>query len=373
MSSNKTSICISRRRFLSTLGTSIAAGALTPPISRGAKADLHEASFYTKLEDEAVKCTLCPTQCVVPHGMRGICEVRENRHGTYYSLVYGHPCTTQADPIEKKPFFHVLPGTKAYSIATVGCNIDCKFCQNWSISQKRPEQLRTPYVAPADIAKQASITKCRTVAYTYSEPTVFYEYVVDCAKAAQEQTIGNVVISNGFIAEKPLKHLIPLLTAMKVDLKAFTENFYRDVCSGQLKPVLETLKRLKDSGLWFEIVVLLIPTLNDGEDEIRKMSEWIVKELSPDVPLHFSRYHPTYKLKIPQTPTHTVMKAREIALSAGCKFVYAGNMPGQAGEHTYCPSCKKIVIERYHYLIKHNRLKDGKCPDCAETIPGVWT
>jgi pyruvate formate lyase activating enzyme len=278
------------------------------------------------------------------------------------------------DPIEKKPFFHVYPGSRAFSIATVGCNIECKFCQNWDISQAEPDRVKVPFVPPSRIAELAVRNGSKTVAYTYSEPTIFHEYMVDCAKAVRERGLGNVVVSNGFIAEKPLKEMCKHMTAIKIDLKAFTQTFYGETCGGQLQPVLDTLKRLSESGVWFEIVVLVIPSLNDSVDEIRRMSAWIVKELGPDVPVHFTRFHPAYKIRnLPPTPPKTLQAARAAALEQGCHFVYTGNMPGHEGENTYCPACGAVVFDRYGHLLVSDTLAEGKCHACGASIPGVWS
>jgi len=334
---------------------------------------LREAAFYEEMEDEKVQCVLCPWKCVVPDGKRGMCGVRENRKGKYHTLVYGRPCALNNDPIEKKPFFHVYPTSKALSIATVGCNIECKFCQNWDISQANPDAVDVAYRAPADIAKLARQGNSRTIAYTYSEPTIFFEYMTDCARAAKDLGIGNVVVSNGFINEKPLKEVCSLMTAIKIDLKAFTQRFYGDVCSGRLQPVLDTLKRLADSGTWFEIVMLVIPTLNDDMDDIKRMAAWMLKELGPDVPLHFTRFHPAYKIRnLPRTPVRTVQKARETALAEGCNFVYTGNMPGGEGENTYCPKCGALLIKRHGFWSSQEGMVRGKCRKCGISIPGVW-
>ena len=366
---------VSRRKFLRCAGVAAAAvpaasctgGALAVP-------ELHEARFYEPLGDGTVQCMLCPWQCVVDKGRRGKCGVRENREGRYYSLVYGRPCTMHNDPIEKKPFFHVYPGSKAFSIATVGCNIECKFCQNWEISQASPDDGSMPFRKPDDIVELALQNRSKTVAYTYTEPTVFCEYIIDCAKAAKDAGLGNVVVSNGFISEKPLKELIPLITGYKVDLKAFTQKFYGELCSGRLSPVLDTLKRLADSGIWFEIVVLVIPTMNDSVDEIKRMAAWIVENLGPDVPLHFTRFHPAYKIRnLPRTPPATLKRARATAKAEGCRYVYTGNMPGGEGENTYCPDCNTCVINRYGHMVGARRLETGKCHACGAEIPGVWT
>jgi len=358
----------SRRSFLRRSAAAAAAAPLLPTPS------LREARFYEAAGTEkAVRCTLCPRGCLVPDGKRGYCRVRENRGGRYLTLVYGRPCAIHNDPIEKKPFFHVYPGSRSLSIATVGCNMACKFCQNWDISQSSPDRVNPPFRSPADIVHAARRHGAKTIAFTYSEPTIFYEYMFDTARAAKNAGIGSVVVSNGFIAEEPLKKLLPFLTAYKVDLKAFSEDFYVDLCDGRLREVLETLKRLADSGVWFEIVVLVIPTLNDAPDEIKRMAAWIVKELGPDVPLHFTRFHPQYKLRnVPRTPTQIIHRCRKIAQAEGCHFVYGGNMPGAGGESTVCPKCGAHVIGRYGHGVMQNRVRGGKCEECGTTIPGVW-
>jgi len=369
--------CISRRDFIAvagaaSLGGVLASGANASFLSPD-KAKPHEAKFYDKLIEKEVQCTLCPRRCQVEDGKRGYCEVRENRDGRYYSLVYGYPVAVHNDPIEKKPFFHVYPGGRALSIATVGCNIECKFCQNWDISQAKPEDVDIPFVSPKRIVESATRAKARAIAYTYSEPTIFYEYMYDCARLGKDAGFANVMISNGFMAEQPLKELAPLMTAIKVDLKAFTDEFYESICDGYLDPIKETLQRLAAMNVWFEIVVLTIPTLNDDADDIKRMSEWIVKELGPDVPVHFTRFHATYKLRnLPRTPPRTLHMARQTAMAQGCNYVYTGNLPGGDGEHTYCPQCKTAVVRRYGHMLLSNVLKDGRCPKCGKVIPGVW-
>lgn len=364
----------SRRRFLAVAGAASAA-CVAPSLAANALAtpEAREARFYETLEDGSVRCGLCPWNCVVPDGQRGKCGVRENRKGRYVTLVYGYPCALNNDPIEKKPFFHVYPGSKAYSIATVGCNFVCKFCQNWDISQAGPDTIRPPYRGPADIARAAKAAGSKTIAYTYSEPTIFAEYMIDCAKAGRDAGLGNVVVSNGFISEKPLKELCSLITAMKVDFKAFNPSFYETICAGRLQPVLDTLKRLRESGVWFEMVVLTIPTLNDDLDDVKRMGAWIVKELGTDVPLHFTRFHPDYQLRnLPPTPVETLTRCRSAAMAEGCRFVYTGNAPGEGGQNTFCPSCHAVVIDRYGFSSRDAGIKDGRCAQCGTSIPGVW-
>jgi len=310
---------------------------------------------------------------MVNDGNRGYCRVRENRGGKFYSLVYGRPCVMNVDPIEKKPFFHVYPGSKTFSIATAGCNLTCKFCQNWDISQVPPENVQAYSLTPSDIAGKAVDAKVRTVAYTYSEPIVFSEYVADCAKASKDRGIGNVAVSAGYIQSEPLKTLLPFLTAIKVDLKAFTDSFYQEICGGRLQPILDTLKTIREFEIWFEIVVLLIPTLNDADDDIKRLANWVTSNLGQNIPVHFTRYHPTYKIKnIPPTPTETLKRARKIAMKEGCHYVYTGNIPGDTWEDTYCHSCKALLIDRYGFTILTNNIMNGKCKVCGTDIPGVW-
>lgn len=368
---------LSRRDFLRTVSMAAVAGAAADSAQARVLStpELHEAGHYKALDGGTVQCTLCPWHCVVSDGNRGKCGVRENRQGRYYTLIYGRPCAMNNDPIEKKPLFHVYPGSRAFSIATVGCNIECKFCQNWDISQANPDDVPVAFRAPLEIVRMALTQKIKpkTIAYTYSEPTIFYEYMVDCAKAAKDAGLGNVMVSNGFIAEKPLKELCSLMTAIKIDLKAFSQQFYGNVCGGQLQPVLDTLQRLADSGVWFEIVVLVIPTLNDSMDEIKRLSEWIVKKLGPNVPLHFTRFHPAYKIRnLPITPVKTLNEAWKIATEQGCNFVYGGNMPGGGREDTRCPQCKAYVLKRYGHMVISDELAKGKCPNCGAPVPGVW-
>jgi len=305
---------------------------------------------------------------------RGYCGVRENRGGTYYSLSYGRLCAIHSDPVEKKPLFHVLPGSTAYSVAAPGCNMECRFCQNWEISQFRPEQLRLVERTPDAAAEEAVSRGDALIATTYTEPVVFAEYVRDLARAGRKRGVGSVMISNGYIQEKPLRDLLPHLTAVKIDLKAFTETFYRDVCSGELEPVLRTLEILKSAGTWFEIVVLIVPTLNDAEGENREMFRWIRTKLGVDVPVHLTRFHPTYKLRnLPPTPVQTLDRLWRIAREEKLRFVYVGNVRGHPSESTRCPECDEIVIRRVGLSAIRNELEDGKCRHCRHEIPGIWT
>ena len=372
--------CIfSRRTFLSGLG----AGVMLPctgTLVAGQNKDsderkfIREASFYEKLPYRKIRCELCPRECVIDDSERGYCGVRENRGGTYYTLVHSRACTMHVDPIEKKPFFHFLPGSMAFSIATAGCNVNCKFCQNWQISQVRPEQIRSIHLPPDRAARSALDTDCRSIAYTYSEPIIFFEYMRDTAKAAREKGVRSVVITGGYISREPLEELCTLVDAIKVDLKAYSEEYYTSFVKGELKPVLDALVTMRKLNTWTEIVYLVVPTLNDGDTELRDLAKWVKSELGPDVPVHFSRFYPQYLLKnLPPTPVKTLERAKQIADAEGLKFTYIGNVPGHPAENTYCPGCKEVVVERTGYLIKSNKLSQDRCSNCREEIPGIWS
>ncbi len=332
-----------------------------------------KARYYTKLDKKKIQCNLCPKQCYVTDGARGVCEVRENRDGEYYTLVWGNPCAVHIDPIEKKPLFHFLPTTNALSIATAGCNIECKYCQNWQISQAVPEDTYNYELPPETVVALALREKCKTIAYTYTEPCVFYEYMLETSKLARESGIRNLWITNGFLNKDPLLELCDFLDTANVDLKGFTEKFYASVCSGALHPVLNTLKTLKKRNVHFEITNLIVPTKNDDMATIRKMCMWIRDELGADYPLHFSRFHPMYKYKnLPPTRVETLEQARNTALDVGLKYVYIGNVYGHKGENTYCPNCKKAIVKRTGFFVSEYKIKNGKCQYCGYKIYGVW-
>ncbi|NQT95020.1 MAG: AmmeMemoRadiSam system radical SAM enzyme [Candidatus Omnitrophica bacterium] len=333
---------------------------------------LKEAMYYEKLDKQQVQCILCPRRCIIPNKRRGFCRARENRDGTLYSIVYGKACALNVDPIEKKPLFHVLPSTKSFSIATAGCNLACKFCQNWQISQSSPEEVPYENVPPEGVVRLARDNNCPTIAYTYTEPTIFYEYMLDTAKLAHESGVKNVMHSAGFINEGPLRKLCKYLDAANIDLKG-SDKFYNEISLGNRQDVLRTLKILKEEGVWTEITYLVIPTLNDNMDYVRQTCLWIKENLGPDTPLHISRFWPTYKLKnLSPTPVSTLEKAGEIAKAAGLRYVYIGNVPGHKGETTYCPYCYKVLIERIGYNVVENNIKDGKCKFCKNKIEGIW-
>ncbi|MBI4683218.1 MAG: AmmeMemoRadiSam system radical SAM enzyme [Nitrospirae bacterium] len=319
-----------------------------------------------------VKCELCPTECELGNYEIGGCRVRINRDGELFSLVYGKPCSVAIDPIEKKPFFHVMPATKSFSVATVGCVLGCKFCQNWQISQGRPEDTDSHDLPPDDLVRQALFYGCKSIAYTYTEPTVFYEYMYDTSVIAKKYGVRNTVHTCGYINEKPLRELSKYLDAACVDLKAFTEDFYAKLCGGRLRPVLDSLIVLREEGVWVEITNLVIPTHNDDMKKISEMCKWIIQNLGPDVPIHFSRFLPHYKLNnLPPTPFETLNNARQTALDAGLKYVYIGNIRSNA-ENTFCPNCKKLLIERAGYQVTQNNISGGKCIFCNATIAGLW-
>ena len=332
-----------------------------------------EARFYKKLDGGGIECAICPRHCRVTDLERGYCGVRENRGDIYRTLVYGLPCALNIDPIEKKPLFHFFPGTTALSLATAGCNVNCKFCQNWDISQSRPEQTRNFDVSPRAVVDICHRKQVPTIAYTYSEPIVFYEYMYDTVRLGRKEQVKSVMITGGYIDEQPLRDLLMQLDAVKVDLKAIRESYYRDVVGGELKPVLDRLVQIRDSGVWLEIVYLVVPTLNDTEAEFSELARWIKTHLGVDVPVHFSRFHPQYLLKnLPPTPQKTLEMAYDISRAEGLEFVYLGNLPGHPAESTYCPQCGATLIERRGYRIKQYDLRGNQCSRCKHVIPGLF-
>jgi pyruvate formate lyase activating enzyme len=332
-----------------------------------------EAKFYQRLQDKKIKCKLCPRGCTVGDRERGYCGVRENRGGTYYTLVHSRVCAAHVDPVEKKPLFHYLPGTVAFSLATAGCNVNCKFCQNWDISQVRPEQVPAEYMAPQAVAEMAKQYHCPTIAYTYSEPVIFSEFLMDTADAGHAAGIRSVVVSNGYMQEESLKTAYGKMDAVKIDLKSFSESYYKNVVSGELKPVLDSLVTLRKMGKWTEIVYLVVPTLNDSDAEFRGLAHWIKTNLGVDVPLHFTQFHPEYLLKnLPITPVPTLERAKAIADAEGLHYVYIGNVPGHPAQNTYCPKCRSMVVERVGFTASRMLIRQGRCPYCQQPIPGVW-
>ncbi len=338
-----------------------------------------EAYLYKKHNDKRVTCELCAHTCTIKHGKRGICGVRENKNGMLETLVYGKLVARSVDPIEKKPLYHFYPSSLSYSIATVGCNFKCRFCQNADIAQmprdtknvSDPGRIPGTFAKPDDIVEDALKHQCKTIAYTYTEPTIFFEYAYDTAKIAAGKGIKNVFVTNGYMSEMALTMIAPYLHAANVDLKSFSNDFYKKQCGATLEPVKETLIRMKTMGIFIEVTTLLIPDLNDSEEELLKLSTFICRELGADTPWHISRFHPTYKLtdRSP-TPVDSLQKAREIGLNSGLNHVYAGNIPGDEGENTYCPKCKKMIIKRWGFKILEHNMKNGACGFCNTGITG---
>jgi len=334
---------------------------------------MKEAMFYEREGDSRVRCRLCRFNCLIGDGARGICAVRENRGGTLYSLVYGKLCAEHVDPIEKKPLFHVMPGSSSCSIATPGCNFRCRHCQNYSISQVRPDApvTGTPRTPP-EIVQRAKDTKCSSISYTYTEPTMFFEFAYDTARLAREAGLRNIFVTNGYISKEALVTIAPVLDAANIDLKGFSEGFYRDYVHAKLSEVLDSIIEYRKQGIWIEITTLIIPGLNDSDAELQCIASFIATNLGVDTPWHVSGFHPTYKLTDrPPTPIATLRRARDIGRAAGLHYVYEGNVPGEGGENTSCPSCSALLINRYGFAIGTNRILNGACPDCGVAIAGV--
>ena len=334
---------------------------------------MKEALIYEKLADNQVRCNLCAHHCLIGEGRLGICQVRENKNGTLYTLVYGRTISQHIDPIEKKPLYHFYPGSTAYSIATPGCNFRCGWCQNWDISQMpRLEHFIAGYDAtPEQVVEQAQQAGCKTIAYTYTEPTIFFEYAYDTARLAQAAGLSNVFISNGYMTSETLETIAPYLDAANIDLKAFQDQTYRKYIGARLQPVLDSLKKLKQLGIWLEVTTLVIPGINDEPGELQDIATFIVLELGNDTPWHISRFFPDYKLKdVPITTLDSLYQARNIGLAAGLNYVYVGNVPGAAGQDTQCPGCGQVLVQRSGLALLENRIQQGHCPDCGVAIAG---
>lgn len=328
--------------------------------------------FYEKLKDSKVRCFLCAHHCIISPGKRGICAVRENIDGTLYSLVYGKVIARHIDPIEKKPLFHFAPGSRSYSIATVGCNLKCLHCQNYEISQypKVYKDIPGEEMTPEQVVKEAELHGCYSISYTYTEPTIFFEFAYDCARLAKQKGIKNVFVSNGYTSAEATREIAPYLDGNNIDLKG-DDNFYRKIAGARLEPVLNTIKLMKELGVWVEVTTLIIPGLNDSEDFLRWVAEFI-KSVDPAMPWHVTQFYPTYQLlDRPRTPVNTLRRARDIGLSAGLKYVYEGNVPGEGGENTYCPDCKELLIERYGFSLLKINMKHSRCPKCNALIEGI--
>jgi pyruvate formate lyase activating enzyme len=335
---------------------------------------MKEALFYKKLEGKKVSCFLCRHFCTINEGKRGFCGVRENRKGVLYSLVYGRPVAQNVDPIEKKPLFHFYPGSTAFSIATVGCNFKCLHCQNADISQPLKEEVGAGnYVDAKQIVDSALSFGCKSISYTYTEPTIFFEYALDVAKIAKEKGLKNNFVTNGYMSEDALKAISPYLDGANVDLKSFSEDFYKKVCSARLEPVLENLKLMIEYGIWVEVTTLIIPTLNDSEENLEKIADFIYEELGMDVPWHVSAFYPAYKLTdLAPTSVKILHRAVEIGLKKGLRHIYTGNVAGNDYENTTCFNCHKLLIKRVGYNVVENVIKENKCPHCNTEIAGCW-
>lgn len=335
---------------------------------------MKEACLYEKLSKERVQCRLCNHFCIIEVGERGLCGVRENRSGTLFSLVYGKIIAGHCDPIEKKPLFHFLPGSRSYSIATVGCNFRCLFCQNADISQMPLDQTRIEGkdMAPEDIVQAAINQGATSISYTYTEPTIYFETALETARIASDRGLLNVFVSNGYMTTACLEKMGGNLAAANVDLKAFNRKFYQEQCSAKLEPVLKTLESLKAMGVWLEVTTLLIPGLNDNPEELKGLARFLV-DLDPGIPWHISRFHPTYRLMhIPSTPVETIRRARDLGYDAGLQYVYTGNVHGDEGENTFCHHCKALLIDRTGFFVSENRIKANRCAVCGKEIPGRW-
>ena len=331
------------------------------------------AMYWDAMGDNNVSCNLCPIQCVLPDGRTGICRTRQNINGKLITFAYANPCAVNVDPIEKKPIFHVQPGTKAYSLAIAGCMLRCLNCQNYTISQQFPKDTATINLPPEKVVEMAKREGCTSVAYTYSEPIVWYEYVLDTAKLARAAGLKNILVTDGYINEPPLKELAPFMDAANINLKSFKNEIYLKLNSAKLQPVMDTIQNAIKFGMWVEVTNLIVPTWTDDFDMIRRMCAWHAEKLGADVPLHFLRFFPLYKLEnLYPTPTETLVSAQKIAREEGIKYVYVGNV-AEVDSNTYCPNCKKPVVVRDGYTIRKIAIKEGKCENCATVIKGIWT
>jgi len=335
-----------------------------------------QALLYSPLENGAVRCALCAHRCKISVGKRGICQVRENRDGQLVSLVYGKLIAQHVDPIEKKPIFHLLPGSRTYSIATVGCNFTCRFCQNADIAQMPSDHQGAVVgepVAPEAVVADAKANACASLAYTYTEPTIFFEFALDVARQAHTAGLRNIFVTNGYMSAEALEMILPVLDAANVDLKSFSDDFYRKVCGARLAPVKDTLKRMKKGGVLVEVTTLLIPGLNDSPEELQAIAHFLAEQLGPETPWHISRFHPTYRMTDrTETPVKTLNTARDIGMAAGLRYVYVGNVPGSGGENTICPDCGNIVINRFQYRSRTNLIDGNHCACCNQIIDGFF-
>lgn len=341
--------------------------------AEGDKSIYKRVAMYQEETARGIMCRMCPNGCVLKEGELSACRNRIVHNSKLYTMAYGNPCSANIDPIEKKPVYHFYPGTRAFSIATAGCNLACLNCQNWTISQTSPDKTRNYDLPPDKVVEECRSSGCKSIAYTYSEPTTFYEYAYETAIAAREAGIKNVVKSNGYINPEPLKKLCSVIDAANIDLKAFNDNTYLRLTGGRLQPVLDSLKIYKDMGVWLEITYLVVPTWSDDIKEIRMMCQWLYNNGFSKTPIHFSRFYPVHKLEqLPPTPLEILNKASSTAAEEGLQYVYTGNVPGHELSDTRCPSCNAVLIKREGFRIASNKIKEGKCDKCGQIIDGVW-
>lgn len=371
---------ISKREFLKK-SISVSAGvmclpcrALIPGSDKESEAIYKKVAMFQEETARGIMCRICPNECVLKEGELSKCNNRKVHNSKLYTLAYGNPCSVNVDPVEKKPLYHFLPGTRAFSIATAGCNLVCLNCQNWTISQTSPDKTRNFDLAPEDVIRECKDSGCKSIAYTYSEPTTFYEYAFETATLARKAGIKNIIKSNGYINSEPLKKLCTVMDAANIDLKAFTESTYLKLSGGKLQPVLDSLKIYKDMGIWLEITNLVVPTWSDNMEEIRNMCKWLSSNGFKNNPVHFSRFYPIHKLEqLPPTPVDVLNKAAGIAEEEGLKYVYTGNVPGEEKSETKCPSCKTVLVKRLGFRIESNTISGGKCSKCSQPVDGIWS
>ncbi|MFZ0472510.1 MAG: AmmeMemoRadiSam system radical SAM enzyme [Bacteroidales bacterium] len=365
---------ITRRTFARQGSLALAAGVIAPLSLEGMKpAPKERLAMYQEESARGVICRICPNECNPKEGELSDCRNRVVRKSKLYTMAFGNPCAVNIDPVEKKPLYHFLPGSTAFSIATAGCNFACLNCQNWTISQTSPDKTRNYDMPPEDVVAKAISGNCKSIAYTYSEPVTFYEYVYETSKAARAEGIKNIMHSNGYINREPLRELCRYIDGANIDLKSFNDSTYLKLSGGKLQPVLDALKVYRDEGVWLEITNLIVPGWTDKPDEIRVMCRWLADNGFTETPIHFSRFQPQYKLEhLPPTPAGILDTAAAIAHEEGLKYIYIGNVPGTDIDDTVCPSCKKKVIERSGFRIVSDSLKNGKC-SCGTTIPGIWS
>ncbi len=333
---------------------------------------IKEGVLFDRLADNKVKCNVCSHRCTIAEGKLGVCRTRQNKNGKLYSLIYNTVSSEAVDPIEKKPLYHFLPGTLSYSLGTIGCNFRCMHCQNWNISQATLEESYTMEITPEDAIKRALATGCKSIAWTYNEPAIWHEYTYDSAVLAKKAGLKTIYVTNGYITPEALRRIAPYLDAFRVDIKSFSDDFYRKICGARLAPVLESTKLAKELGMHVETITLVIPTKNDSPEEITQIVRWVHDNLGADTPMHFTRFTPMYKMNdLYITPTATLEMAHDIAKKEGMKFVYTGNVPGHKYENTYCPKCNALLIDRAGFRVSAIKIKDGKCPECGEAVPVV--